>query len=115
VRVGGLGELKDIKRYEVTITFAEAVPVEAFAHLAGVARVEPVAGGCGLRLEMQGPADAVGKGAARSPVAPMASQVPSLQAMFLYSRDPSLEDVCLQYYESDARPAAAPREVSGVV
>src|SRR5213595_330730 len=33
VRVGGLHDLADIKRYEITITFAEPVPVESFARL----------------------------------------------------------------------------------
>src|SRR5713226_9134510 len=30
VRVGGVAEVKDIKRHEITITFANAVPTEAF-------------------------------------------------------------------------------------
>ncbi len=33
VRVGGVAELKDIKRHEITITFASAVPAEAFKTL----------------------------------------------------------------------------------
>src|SRR5207302_8617533 len=45
VRVGGVTELKDIKRHEVTITFANAVPAEAFKTLDGVAEVEALADG----------------------------------------------------------------------
>src|SRR5579875_1763344 len=40
VRVGSVEELKDIKRRDVTITFADAVPVEAFKNVAGVEQVE---------------------------------------------------------------------------
>src|SRR5438067_13058040 len=36
VRVGLVEELKDIKRHEITITFANAVPAEAFKGLDGV-------------------------------------------------------------------------------
>ena len=59
VRVGGVAELKDIKRHEVTITFADAVPAEAFKTLDGVEQVETLADGHTLRLTMQGGADAV--------------------------------------------------------
>src|SRR5947209_489918 len=37
VRVGSVVELKDIKRYDITITFATAVPAAAFQTLDGVA------------------------------------------------------------------------------
>src|SRR5258708_5614337 len=40
VRVSGMTELKDIKRHEVTITFTEIVPTEAFKTLDGVEKVE---------------------------------------------------------------------------
>jgi ABC-2 type transport system ATP-binding protein len=43
VRVGSVEELKDIKRQEITITFANAVPIEAFKGLAGVEQVETLA------------------------------------------------------------------------
>src|SRR5437899_5002912 len=45
VRVGSVTELKDIKRYEITITFANAVPAEVSKTLDGVAQVEPLRGG----------------------------------------------------------------------
>src|SRR5207244_4823419 len=40
VKLGGVHDLNDIKRYEITITFAEPVPVDAFAQLAGVTGVQ---------------------------------------------------------------------------
>ena len=93
VRVGGVAELKDIKRYEITILFAQPVPVEAFAQLEGVTDVETLNDGRAVRLAMQGSADAVIKAAAHYPV------------ISLTSYEPSLEDVFLRYYESDGRPA----------
>jgi ABC-2 type transport system ATP-binding protein len=89
VRVGGVAELKDIKRYEVTITFADAVPADAFKALAGVEHVETLSGGHTLRLAMQGGADAVIKAAAQFAV------------VSLTSHEPSLEDIFLRYYEGD--------------
>jgi ABC-2 type transport system ATP-binding protein len=89
VRVGGVTELKDIKRYEITITFADTVPVEAFKTLEGVEQIETLPGGHALRLAMQGGADAVIKTAAHYPV------------VSLTSHEPSLEDIFLRYYEGD--------------
>src|SRR5258708_1439890 len=40
VRLGDVAEIKDIKRYEITITFAEPVAADAFTGLAGVAGVQ---------------------------------------------------------------------------
>src|SRR5258707_1109396 len=59
VRIGGVHELKDIKRYEITITFAEPVPPGTFEKLEGVAGVERLSNGTAVRLAMQGAADAV--------------------------------------------------------
>jgi ABC-2 type transport system ATP-binding protein len=89
VRVGGVAEIKAIKRYEMTITFADAVPVETFKTIDGVLEVEPLSNGHGVRLAMQGPADAVIKAAARYPV------------VSLTTYEPSLEDIFLRYYEGD--------------
>ena len=100
VRVGGVTELKDIKRHEVTITFANAVPAEAFKTLDGVAEVEALADGQTLRLVIQGGEDAVIKAAAQYSV------------VTLTSHEPSLEDIFLRYYEGDAQ---APKEASHVV
>ncbi|TMD21429.1 MAG: ABC transporter ATP-binding protein [Chloroflexi bacterium] len=93
VKIGGVHDLKDIKRYEITILFAQPVPVEAFAQLEGVTDVETLNDGRAVRLAMQGSADAVIKAAAHYPV------------ISLTSYEPSLEDVFLRYYESDGRPA----------
>ncbi|HYM96754.1 MAG TPA: ABC transporter ATP-binding protein [Candidatus Sulfotelmatobacter sp.] len=100
VRIGGVAEVKDIKRFEITITFASPVPADAFAKLDGVVSVEPTAQGHGLHLAMQGAADAVVKAAANYPV------------ISVTSHEPSLEDIFLRYYQGDG---VAPREASGVV
>lgn len=100
VRVGLIEELKDIKRHELTITFANAVPSEAFKGLAGVEQVETLANGYTLRLTVQGQADAVIKAAAQYPV------------LTLVSHEPSLEDIFMRYYEGDGQ---AVKEASHVV
>ena len=99
VRLGGVAELKDIKRYEITISFGEAVPAEGFKTVDGVAEVEQLNNGHALRITMQGPADAVIKAAAK------------YQVVSFTSYEPSLEDIFLRYYEPDA----APREAAGVL
>ena len=100
VKVGGVHDLRDIKRYEITISFAQPVPVEVFAQLEGVTDVERLNDGRAVRLAMQGSADAVIKAAAQYPV------------VSLTSYEPSLEDVFLRYYEADGQAA---KEVAGVV
>ena len=100
VRVGGVHELKDIKRYEITIAFAQPVPADTFARLDGVAEVESLNNGLAVRLAMQGAADAVVKAAAQFPV------------VSLTSYEPSLEDIFLRYYERDG--GEAPRQVARV-
>src|SRR5438876_11694081 len=100
VRVGGIHELADIKRYEITITFAQLVPADSFASLEGVTSVEPLNNGAGVRLAVQGPADAVIKAAARYPV------------VSLTSVEPSLEETFLRFYEADGHSS---KEVAGVV
>ncbi len=89
VRIGDVAEVKAIKRYEITITFANAVPADSFKSLDSVLEVEALNHGHGVRLTMQGPADAVIKAAARFPVVSLASY------------EPSLEDIFLRYYEGD--------------
>jgi ABC-2 type transport system ATP-binding protein len=100
VKIGGVHDLKDIKRYDITISFAQPVPVEAFAQLEGVTDVQRLDDGRAVRLAMQGSADAVIKAAAHYPV------------VSLTSYEPTLEDVFLRFYERDGR---APREAAGVV
>jgi ABC-2 type transport system ATP-binding protein len=100
VLIGGIAELKDIKRHDITITFAHAVPAEVFKTLDGVVEVETLADGQTLRLTMQGEADAVIKAAAQHAV------------VTLTSHEPSLEDIFLRYYEGDGQ---AIKEASHVV
>ena len=100
VKIGGVHELTDIKRYEITISFATPVPSDAFAKLDGVVEVETLNNGSAVRLAIQGTADAVIKEAARYPV------------VSLTSYEPSLEDIFLRYYEHDGQ---APKEAAGVV
>jgi ABC-2 type transport system ATP-binding protein len=99
VRIGGISEVSAIKRYEITITFANSVPVETFQALDGVAEAESLDNGRGVRLAMQGSADAVIKAAALYPV------------VSLTSHEPSLEDIFLRYYEGNGIHA---REAQGV-
>ncbi|TME77615.1 MAG: ABC transporter ATP-binding protein [Chloroflexi bacterium] len=94
VRIGDVAEVKAIKRYEMTITFATAIPVETFKSLDGVIEVEALHNGHGVHLAMQGSADAVVKAAARYPV------------ISLTSYEPSLEDIFLRYYEGDGPRSA---------
>ncbi|TMG61630.1 MAG: ABC transporter ATP-binding protein [Chloroflexi bacterium] len=89
VKLGGIHELMDIKRYEITIAFAKPVPADAFAKLEGVVEVEPLSNGSAVRIAIQGAADAVIKEAAQYPV------------VSLTSYEPSLEDIFLRYYERD--------------
>ena len=96
MRVGGVPELKDIKRHEVTITFANTTPAnttpaEAFKQLAGVEQVEQLADGHSLRLTVSGELDGVIKAAAQYPV------------ITLTSHEPSLEDIFLRYYQGDGQ------------
>src|SRR5579864_3597982 len=100
VQIGGVAELKDIKHYEVTISFAEVVPADAFSSVAGVSNVEQLNNGHAVRIAIQGAADAVIKAAAR------------YQVVSFTSYEPSLEDIFLKYYEADGK---APKEAAGVV
>jgi ABC-2 type transport system ATP-binding protein len=100
VRIGDVAEVKDIKRYEITITFAEAVPAEAFTKLDGVSRIDRVGDGHALRIAMQGAPDALIKAAAGYPV------------LSITSHEPSLEDIFLRYYEGDG---AAAKEAGNVL
>ena len=100
VRIGDVAEVKAIKRYEVTITFANPVPAETFKTVDGVIEVEALNHGHGVRLTMQGPADAVIKAAAHFPV------------VSLTSYEPSLEDIFLRYYEEDGPRATEAHHVA---
>ena len=99
VRVGSVAELKDIKRHEVTITFANATPAEVFKALEGVEQVEQLADGHTLRLAVSGELDGVIKAAALHPV------------INLTSHEPSLEDIFLRYYQGDGQDVKEARHV----
>jgi ABC-2 type transport system ATP-binding protein len=92
VRVGGLADLKDIKRHELVLTFAGAPPAAAFRGLAAVEDAEVLPDGRTLRLTVHGGLDAVVKLAAQ------------YELINVVSREPSLEDIFLRYYENDGVP-----------
>jgi ABC-2 type transport system ATP-binding protein len=100
VRLGGVAEIKAIKRYELTISFASPVPADTFDSLEGVEKVEQLNQGHAVRLTVQGPADSVIKAAARYPV------------VSLTSYEPSLEDIFLRYYQADGSAAKEPQGVA---
>lgn len=100
VRVGGVNELKGIKRHEVNITFSANPPIDAFKNIPGVDHVEELADGRTLRLVMSSDVDAMIKTAAQYSV------------IALSSHEPSLEDIFLRYYEGDGMIA---READSVV
>ncbi len=99
VRVGGVAELKDIRRQEVMITFADGAPANAFQSLSGVEKVEALADGHSLRLTVTGGLDAIVKTAAQHPV------------VSLTSHEPSLEEIFLRYYEGDGVAAKETQHV----
>lgn len=94
VRIGGIHEVKDIKRSELTILFSSTVPLDVFAKLPGVESAVQTAGGQGVHLTMRGSPDAAIKAAARYDV------------VSVTSHEPSLEDIFLRYYGGDADAAA---------
>jgi len=89
-RVGAVAELTSIKHLEIELTFAAAVPPDAFRHLPGVERVDVSPDGMTLRIGSQGDVDALIKTAARYPLTN------------IVSREPTLEEVFLRYYRPDA-------------
>jgi ABC-type multidrug transport system ATPase subunit len=99
-RVGEVAELKNIKRQEVMITFADGAPADAFKALPGVEKVEALADGHSLRLAVTGGLDAIVKTAAQHPV------------VSLTSHEPSLEEIFLRYYEGDGLAAKEAQHVA---
>jgi ABC-2 type transport system ATP-binding protein len=99
IRTGGVAEMRDIKRTELVITFVNPISPESFRALDGVNTVESVGDGRTVRVTIQGAPDAVIKAAARYPV------------LSLTSHEPSLEDIFLRYYETDAAQRATDRNV----
>jgi ABC-type multidrug transport system ATPase subunit len=101
VRIGGVAELKDIKRHELDLTFTGAPPTDAFRALPGVESLETLPDGRTLRVIVQGELDALIKMAAR------------YSLINFVSREPSLEDVFLRFYQDEGGPA--PEERAHVV
>ena len=99
VRVGSVAALRDIKRHDVTITFANSTPPQAFRALDGVEKVEVLADGHTLHLSVSGGLDGVVKAAALYPV------------VTLTSHEPSLEEIFLRYYQGDGQTAKEARHV----
>jgi ABC-2 type transport system ATP-binding protein len=95
VRVSGVAELKDIEHHEVVITFGAAAQVDAFRSLRGVESVEATSDGRTLRVSVAGQLDAVVKAAAKFPV------------ITLSSREPSLEEIFLRFYQGGAKSGTA--------
>ncbi|MBV8528264.1 MAG: ABC transporter ATP-binding protein [Candidatus Dormibacteraeota bacterium] len=94
VRIGGIHDVKDIKRSELTILFASTVPLDVFTTLPDVETAESTAGGQGVHLTVKGPPDAAIKAAARYDI------------VSVTSHEPSLEDIFLRYYGGVADAAA---------
>jgi ABC-2 type transport system ATP-binding protein len=99
-RVGSVAELKDIKHHDVDLTFTAAPPTEAFRAIAGVERVELLPDGLTLRVTIHGEIDPLIKTAARYSLANFVS------------REPTLEDVFLRFYQ-DGGPLR--KDAAGVV
>lgn len=93
VKVGNISELTNLKTHQLEITFAGTVPLAEFKILPGVERVEEVRenGVQILRCLVQADAlDAVVKTAARYSLVNFVSREPSLEEVFLnYYREPN--------------------------
>jgi ABC-2 type transport system ATP-binding protein len=87
VKVDSVATLTDIKTHEVEVTFAAVPSPDWFTGVAGVRDVTVNNGGRGLRMTVQGDLGAVLQAAAQH------------QAVNLTTREPSLEEVFLRYYE----------------
>ena len=94
VKVDSVTTLTDIKTHEIEVTFATAPSPEWFTAVAGVRDVTLNNGGRGLRMTVQGDLGAVLHVAAQH------------GATNLTTREPSLEEVFLRYYEPEAVASA---------
>ncbi|MGH2520183.1 MAG: ATP-binding cassette domain-containing protein [Chloroflexota bacterium] len=97
LRSGSVDDVRDIKHYDITLTFGTAVPEAVFDRLPGVARVEHVGAGHVLKLGMQGGPDAVIKAAA------------AYSVLSMTTHEPSLEDTFLRYYTDSPTPSEGSR------
>jgi ABC-2 type transport system ATP-binding protein len=107
VRVDDVSALRDLRHHEVEITFAGPAPVSAFQTLPGVALAESANGGNVARLAVQGDLGEVLRVAVAN------------GAVNLTTREPSLEDIFLRYYDGSqssqgASVTSTAQEASGV-
>jgi ABC-2 type transport system ATP-binding protein len=96
-KVDSVATLTDIKHHEVELTFAQPASPAWFSGLPGVRSVAAEQGGQILRLTVQGDLAAVLQAAAQH------------GATNLITREPSLEEIFLQYYTPEASSAAVAR------
>jgi ABC-2 type transport system ATP-binding protein len=94
VRVDTVATLTDIKHHVVELTFTQAASPAWFSGLPGVREVAAEQGGQSLRLTVQGDLGAVLQAAAQH------------GATNLTTREPTLEEIFLRYYEPETAAAA---------
>jgi ABC-2 type transport system ATP-binding protein len=94
VKIDHVSSLKDIHQHEVEISFGEPASTAWFADLPGVTEVSQNSNERVLRVNIQGTLEAVIRVAGEH------------QALNLTSREPSLEEIFLRFYEADKTPAA---------
>jgi ABC-2 type transport system ATP-binding protein len=89
VKIGTVDALRDLSHHEVELTFTGPVPLEAFAGLEGVSRLEPA--DHRLRMRVAGPIGPVVKAAGQFELVDFTSREPSLEETFLaeYGREAS--------------------------
>src|SRR3989440_6038167 len=94
VKIDHVSALKDIRQHDVEISFAGPASVEWFKHAAGVAKVAQGADEHTLQLNVQG---------ALTEIIHVASQH---DATNIATREPSLEEGFLRFYEPEQAPSA---------
>lgn len=95
VKIDHVSTLKDIHQHEVEISFAEPASTTWFAGLPGVTEVSQNSNDRVLRVNINGTLEQVIRVAGEH------------QALNLTSREPSLEEVFLRFYEADKTPSLA--------
>jgi ABC-2 type transport system ATP-binding protein len=95
VKVDAVASLKDIQHHEVDVAFPAAASAEWFSGVAGVRSAELANGGRVVRLTVQGDLGAVLQAAAQH------------GATNLTTREPTLEEIFLRYYEPTSAATAA--------
>jgi ABC-2 type transport system ATP-binding protein len=93
-KVGAVHTLKDIQHHEAELTFAGSASADWFSSVPGVRSVTANHGGHGLLLTVQGDLGAVLQAAVQH------------NATNLTTREPSLEEIFLRYYEPEVTHVA---------